>query len=71
MVMKFSDNGCFIRIATQNYSVSVANYFNREIIILHLFSNLLEIFGILIRAFLVTKFQKFTNIAPINGVSSR
>ena len=30
---------CFIRIATQDYIVSVASYFNREMIIFHLFSN--------------------------------
>jgi len=41
MVMKFSDHGCYIRIATQDYIVSVAGYLNREMIILHLFSNLL------------------------------
>ena len=70
MVMKFSDHGRFICIATQDYIVSVASYFNREMIILHLFSNLLQIFGILIRAFLVTKIQKFTNSALINGMSS-
>ena len=45
-VMKFLDHGCFIRIAIQNYIVSVASCFNQEMIILNSFPNHLLISGI-------------------------
>ena len=46
MVMKFSDHGYFIRIANQDYTVSVASCFNQEMIIFNSFPNPLLISGI-------------------------
>ena len=45
-VIKFLDHGCFIRIAIQDYIVSVASCFNQEMIILNSFPNPLLISGI-------------------------
>ena len=45
-VMNLSDHGCLIRIAIQDYIVSVANGFNQEMIIFNLFPNPLLISGI-------------------------
>ena len=57
-MIKFLDYGCFIRIAIQDYIVSVASCFNQEMIILNSFPNPLLISGIKIHVFLIIKIHK-------------